>query len=291
MGFKFFLRELSQSLKRNILLNIASISTVMVLTFQLGFFMLAIANLDNFTHKAMEKLKITVILSPTLSLEKAGKLKYRILKHPLVSSARYISKEKAFARLKKRLKGKIDLETLSQNPLPDTIELELKNPEKIKELAEEIRKYPGVDGVRYGDKRLIHRLIKLSERIYIIGIFVIGMLLLSSVFLISNTIKLTVFSRRKEIEIMELVGASQWFIRGPFIAEGLIHGVVGSGIAIVLLNILYSVGVNWVVEDLPFLPVLRPAEVLWDLDIFLLGVGILVGVLSSYFSVNKYLKV
>jgi len=290
-GARYFFREVTQSFKRNLLLNLSSISTVMVLTFQLGFFILLIANINNFTSIALDKLQITVFLSPRLSLEKAGKLKHRIMKHPDVEAARYISKEKALRRLKERMKGKIDLKTITRNPLPDSIELELKDPDKIEEVAEEIKKYPGVDGVQYGDKSLTDKLIKLSNRIYTVGIAIISMLLVSAVFLIFNTIKLTVYSRRREIEIMELVGAARWFIRGPFLTEGLIHGLFGSCISIILLNALYSVVVGWVIEDLPFIPILPPGQAILDLSLFLLAVGIIVGSVSSYVAVNRYLKI
>lgn len=288
---RYFWREVSQSFKRNLMLNFSSIATVMVLIFQLGFFMLMVENINNFTGIVLSKLRITVIMSPGLSLEKYGKIKHRINKIPEVEVARYISKEMAFKRLKEKLKGKVDLTDLAKNPLPDTIEIEMKKPSKIREVAEEVKKYPGVESIRYGDAELIDRLFKLSRGIYIVGIITISMLLISAVFLISNTIRLTVFSRRKEIAIMELVGASHWFIRGPFIVEGLVHGLVGSGIAILLLDRFYANMSGWILENFKFVPILTPEAIMFKVTLVLLGVGILVGVGSSYVSVNKYLKV
>jgi len=290
IGARYFLREVAQSFKRNLLLNLSSISTVMVLVFQLGFFIIIILNINNFASMAMNKLQITAILSPDLSITKAGELKQRILRHPEVATARYVSKEQAFEKLKKKMKGKISLNNLSGNPLPNTIEIELKKPEKIKELAEEIGKFPGVEGTRYGDAKLIDKLLRLSYRIYILGVVIIGMLLVSAVFLISNTIRLTVFSRRKEISIMELVGATSWFIRGPFITEGLIHGMVGAGIAVICLNVIYAYGTEWLLEGMPFIPVVPASSISLYLSSGLLAVGIIVGTASSFFSVNKYLK-
>lgn len=288
---RYFLREVAQSFKRNVLLNFSSISTVMVLIFQLGFFILIVANINYLTSIVMGKLQVTAILSPQLSLEKAGQLKARIMKNPKVTSVHYVSKTQAFQRLKSNLSGKVDLNNLTRNPLPDTLVIELSDASSLKEIAEEVGKYPGIDSVRYGDAKLIDKLIRLSGRIYLIGVIIIGMLLISAVFLIANTIRLTVFSRRKEIAIMELVGAAHWFIRGPFIVEGLIHGLMGSGIAILLLNLLYNSGAEWILEDMPFLPVIPPGAISLDVSLSLLVVGILVGGLSSYFSVSKYLKI
>ncbi len=287
---RYFLREVAQSFKRNILLNLSSVSTVMVLIFQLGFFIFLVGNINYFSEYAMEKLQMTVVLIPDYPLEKAGQLKFRIMKHPDVSIARYMSKEKALESMRERMGG-VGMQDIGKNPLPDTLIVEFKNPEKIREVSEEIKSYPGVSDIRIGKVEVIDQLINLSYRIYLMGVVIIGMLLVSAVFLISNTIRLTVFSRRREIEIMELVGANQWFIRGPFIVEGLIQGLLGAGIAVIILNSVYFYGVQWLNEGLPFMPLLPPGAILFSMSLSLLGAGALVGVAASYFSVNKYLKI
>lgn len=290
----FFFREVSQSLRRNIMLNIASTATVFVLTVLLGFFMLSIDNINNISHEIMKTLHIRVVLEDSLSIEKAGQLKQRILKNPDVEMVRYISREQGFEQLKKNLNDKVDLRNLTTNPLPNVLDVSVKDSNKIMDIANEIRKYPGVekkDGVKYGDKKVVDSLVKLSRFLFLSGSIVLGVLLLSSVFLISNTIRLTVFSRRKEIAIMELVGAAQWFIRGPFLIEGLLHGVVGSGIAIILINIFYAKFTQWITDYMNFLPVRTTMEVLPNVSLILLAVGMIVGSVSSYFSVNRYLKI
>jgi cell division transport system permease protein len=262
----------------------------MVLSFQLGFFMLLVANINHMAAAAMGKLQLTAVLSAQAGPDKAGVLKQRLLKDPRVERVQYVPKDLAFQRLKVRLGGRVDLNNLTRNPLPDTLIIDLKDPKKIREAAEDFKKYPGIETFRYGDDKLIDRLLKLSQRIYTTGIVVIAMLLISAVILIANTIRLTVFSRRKEIEIMELVGAARWFIRGPFITEGVIHGLVGSGLAIILLNYLYSAGAGWIIQDMPFIPVMPPGLILPDASLSILAVGIIVGGSASFFSVNKYLK-
>jgi cell division transport system permease protein len=288
---RFFLREVSQNFRRNLMLNLASIITVMVLIFQLGFFILIIANINNFSTIALSKLQLMVVLEPDLSAEKISDLKGRIIKHPETETVRFVSKTEAFERLKKRMGSRINMDNLSKNPLPDTFEVELKNPQKINQVAEEFRKHPGVEETRYGDQGLIQKMINLSHRIYFVGMIIIIMLIISAVFLISNTIRLTVYSRRKEIAIMELVGAHHQFIRGPFIFEGMIHGILGSGIAIIMLNYVYTAGTRWLIEGMAFIPVILPEQILINLSLLLLGAGLLVGTGSSYFSVNKYLKI
>jgi cell division transport system permease protein len=288
---RYFLREISQNFRRNLMLNLTSIATVMVLIFQLGFFILVVANINNFSSIALSKLQLTVVLEPNLSMEKITELKGRMLKHPEAEMVRFISKKEAFERLRERMGSKINLENLTRNPLPDTFEVELINPQKIKEMAEEFKKHPGVEDVRYGNQELVQKMINLSYRIYFVGMVVISMLMVSAIFLISNTIRLTVYSRRKEIAIMELVGAHHWFIRGPFIFEGMIHGILGSGIAIIMLSYVYSAGSRWLIEGIPFIPVIMPEQMLVNMSLALLGAGILLGIGSSFFSVNKYLKI
>ncbi|MFP4498529.1 MAG: permease-like cell division protein FtsX [Vulcanimicrobiota bacterium] len=287
---KYFFREVNQNFKRNVMLHISSIATVMVLIFQLGFFGLITSNLNNFSQSIMEKFNVTVVIVPDYNIEKIGQLKARILKHPNIEIARFIHRDVAYKKLKESLGTSIEMENLTNNPLPHTLELDLKEPRKIKELSEEVSKYPGVEEIRYGNVELVEKLIKLSNRIKIIGMVIIIILGISSVFLIANTIKLTVFSRRKEIAIMELVGASHLFIQGPFIVEGLAHGVLGSTIAIVLLNFIYSGFYSVISKDMPFIPVIPPELIAVKTSMYLLSAGILVSGVSSYISVNKYLK-
>jgi len=288
----FFFREVSQSLRRNILLNIASMTTVMVLTFILGFFILAINNINYISREIMRKANIIkVVLAEDLSLKKAGQLKFRILKHPDVETVRYISKEAGFRKLKQKMKGKVSLANLTYNPIPDVLEVEVRNLNKILSLEKEIDKYPGVIDTISGGKKIIESLIELSGFLWTAGVIIIVMLLFSAVFLISNTIRLTVFSRRKEIAIMELVGAAQWFIRGPFLIEGLLHGVIGAGISILMLNFFYVWMAQWMEEYMQFILIMTPGEALPALSLTLLAVGMLVGSIASYFSVNKYLKI
>lgn len=293
MGFylPFFLREVYQSLRRNVLLNIASVSTVLVLTFILGFFALLIDNIDFMMDEAKKKLVIRVVLSDQLSLKKAGQLKHRIMKHPGVESARYIGKEQGFQQLRKKLGETIEMESVTRNPIPNVIDVEPKDPEHIPQICKDVEKYPGVTKVIPGKKEVVEAVIKLSHFIYNAGVVIIALLLISAIFLIANTIRLTVFSRRKEIAIMELVGASHWFIRGPFIMEGLIHGIAGSGLAVLLLNLLYRWGFQGVQKYLRVLPVLPPSHALLGISLWLLFIGICVGSLASFISVNKYLKV
>ncbi|MCE1247581.1 MAG: permease-like cell division protein FtsX [Firmicutes bacterium] len=287
----FFWRETILSLKRNMLLNIASASTVMVLTFILGFFILIVVNINNITSQAMSTLKVKAILSDQLSLNKVGQLKVRILKIPSVESVVYISREEGLKKLKEKFKGKVDLENVPKTTLPNILEIKVDKPEHMFTVADEIEKYPGIVKANFVEGKLIDNLIRLSRFIYISGIIIIIVLLISAVFLIGNTIRLTVFSRRKEIAIMELVGASRWFIRGPFIIEGLLHGVVGSGIAVLLLNPLYFWCAKGILQQMSFIPIRPPGEVLLELNLLLIGTGILVATMASNIAVNKHLKI
>lgn len=287
----FFIREVSQSLRRNILINVASTATVLILIFILGFFISFISNVNHIVNFARAELHIKVVLPDSLNLKQVGNLKHRILKDPDVESASFVSREQAFRKLKNQLKNEVDLQAYTRNPLPQTIEVKLKDTARTVEVAERMKKYNGVSEVRYGDIKIIDSFIRLSRFVFFGGLILILFLLVSAIFLIGNTIRLTVHSRRKEIAIMELVGADTWFIRGPFLIEGLIHGILGSGLAILFLNYFYMWAVGWMKNYMRFMPIKPPAEVLPELSIFLLLTGIIIGGLSSYISVNKYLRI
>ena len=147
----FFWRETILSLKRNLLLNIASASTVMVLTFILGFFILMVVNINNITNQAMSSLRIKVELSDQLSLSKTGQLKVRILKIPSVESASYVSKEEGFRKLKEKLAGKVELDNLTRNPIPNVIEVKVGKPMDEKWLKAHTTIYHAVVGTAYRD--------------------------------------------------------------------------------------------------------------------------------------------
>ena len=130
----------------------------------------------------------------------------------------------------------------------------------------------------------------LNQVVRVVGMVILGLLFASTLLIVSNTIRLTVFARRKEIDIMQLVGAADWFIRWPFILEGVAQGLVGAAMAATVVDVAYRLVVPQLHKTVPFLPILPPSEVLPFLNLGLVGLGCAVGALGSLISVNRHLK-
>ena len=153
-------------------------------------------------------------------------------------------------------------------------------------------KLAGIDHVATVDygREEAQKLMKLNHVVRIVGLVILVMLLASTLLIISNTIRLTVFARRKEIDIMQLVGAADWFIRWPFILEGITQGMVGAALAALLIDVSYRMVVPQLQRSISFLPILLPTQIMPFINVGLITMGCLVGALGSFISVNRYLK-
>jgi cell division transport system permease protein len=177
---------------------------------------------------------------------------------------------------------------LKTNPLPDALRVQVFDPARVSEVAAHIGRLPGVSTTVFAEDA-VTKMLRIGDILSRLGLIVVVLLVLTAAIIISNTIRLTVFARRREIGIMQLVGASAASIRGPFICEGFIHGVVGSLIAIGLLEAAQVQYLPKLQAALPFIPlaVATHDEIVFALA--LLGAGALVGIISSWISVDHYL--
>ncbi|MBT9584005.1 ABC transporter permease [bacterium] len=286
----YFLREVLINLRRSPLVTLSAVSTVMVLQLILGSFALLWLNLDYWTLTFTQQVQVVVFLDEDVSPEALEKLQKKIQTVGHVTQVRFVDRDEAFRQLQKEMKGKIQLEDVGENPLPDRFDVRVDEARFLAAVADKIFKLPGVYKVKYGGD-IAKRLINLSKTVSWVGGALSGLLVLATVTVVGNTIRLTVFARRREIEIMQMVGAARWFIQVPFVVEGIAQGLCGSALAIALLNPAYTNLALWIQDTLPFLPTL-PAEQLGQwLYPLLLSMGALVGALGSLVSVNRYLKI
>ena len=177
-----------------------------------------------------------------------------------------------------------------KNPLPSSYEITFTNPESVKKTARIVADYPEVESTHYGQE-IIEQLFRITTIIRWGGIALIIFLTLATLFIISNTIRLTVFARRKEIAIMKYVGATNWFIRWPFLLEGLILGFVGGVIADVLLAQFYEFVTVAVHSSLAFLPMVSMYPFLYHVSGVLLVISMIIGAIGSTISLKRYMKV
>lgn len=284
----YFIREVRINTQRNPLMNIASISTVLILAVILGIFLLIVWNLNNVSQTLVTQLQITARLQKKLNPTQINSIKKQVSQIPNVDKVNFISKNLALKRLETRLKTQINLTHLKTNPLPDYFEIKVTDPQKIKITADEISQIKGIEKVKYGEY-VTEKILVLSKTIQWAGVFIIILLIIATILIISNTIRLTVFARSEEIKIMQLVGAANWFIRWPFIIEGVLQGFIGTIIAVIILSLVYPVLAHQVQVQLPFLPVLLNIKLLLRLALNLIIIGILIGGIGSFISVNKFL--
>lgn len=286
----YFLREVLVNLRRSPLMTLSAVTTVMVLQLILGSFALLWLNLDNWTQAFTQQVQVVAFLDEELSPEALEKLQKKIQTIGHVTQVRFVDRDEAFAQLQKEMKGKISLSDVGENPLPDRYDVRVDEARFLAPVADKIFKLKGVYKVKYGGD-IAKRLINLSNTVSWVGGAVSCMLVLATVTVVGNTIRLTVFARRREIEIMQMVGAARWFIQVPFVLEGVLQSLAGSALAIIVLSPGYESLAEWMADTLPFLPSL-PGEQLGEwLYPLLLILGCLVGALGSLLSVNRYLKI
>ena len=283
----YFLREVFTNIRRSPLMSIASVTTVLVLTLILGLFTAVMANLERLADSLLDEVQVVAYLADDANKVSVGQQFERI---PEVTEAHFVSKETALHKLVERMQGKIDVEDLTRNPLPDSFELAVEDANDLEKVASRARRVAGVESVKYGEE-VARRMLNFNALCRSVGVVILGLLFLSTVLIVSNTIRLTVFARRKEIEIMQMVGAAEWFIRWPFILEGVLQGLMGSVVAAALVGTSYAMVVPKLAETVVFLPVIPAEQLLPQLIPSLILLGAFVGALGSLVSVNKFLKV
>jgi len=290
--FEYFIKEAMSSLRRNSLMSLASVSTVALSLLILGMFLVMVLNLNNMASNLESQVQISVYLNEGLSDVEIREVGTRITKLPGVNQVLFIDKEEAMIRFKQRLgEQQSILKALDDNnPLPNAFEVKMDNPEGVKPVAQAIAQFKGVENAKFGQE-IVEQLFALTKMVRIVGVVLIGFLALAALFIISNTIRLTVFARRKEIGIMKYVGATDWFIRWPFLLEGIMLGFGGAMVAVILINQLYGALIQQVYESLAFLPLIPQYPFIAMISIVLLVIGTVIGALGSTISLRKFMQV
>ncbi len=288
------LREGVKNLVRNGWMTFASVSAVAITLLILGVFLLLALNV-NFIAQSIEKqVEVRVFIDSLADKPTIGQLEQKIKSLPKVQSVVFVSKEEGLKNLKEGMGEKAYLfEGLEkENPLPDSFVVKTKLPQETSEVALQIKEMPSVSSVDYGEGT-VEKLFVATSTVRNVGIIFIVGLSFTAMFLIANTIKLTIVARRREIEIMKLVGATNWFIRWPFFVEGLLMGIVGALIPIALLGFGYAylldvVNANYVIPLFPLLPLFPLA---YQVAVILLAIGAFIGIWGSLVSVRRFLRV
>lgn len=289
---EYFVREVIHSLRRNNWMSVASIGTVAVSLFIFGMFLMLVMNMNKMVDAMESQVQIMVYLEDDFSRDDARELEVDLKKMQGVEKVTFVPKEEAMEKFKERLGDqKTLLDALDEtNPLPDSFEVMVVQPEMVKTAAENIEKFEGVNSAKYGQDVMEH-LFDITRLIRIFGFALMMVLALATLFIISNTIRLTVFARRKEIAIMKYVGATDWFIRWPFVLEGIVMGFLGSLIASVVLRFTYSGITAKIYDTLAFFPLIPEEPFLNYVTMIVVIGGMIMGAIGSTVSIKRFLKV
>ncbi|MDR0267673.1 permease-like cell division protein FtsX [Paenibacillus sp.] len=304
MTFNTFLRHLREGAKnvfRNGWMSVASIVSIIVSLFILGVFILLVLNVNALADKADKQVQIRAYLNLSVDQKLRETVQKEITAMPEVSKIDFISKEQGLTEFRNSMgdEGKELLQGFGQdnNPLPDAIKIEVYEPttvpfvaKKIEALNESHTGQQPIMKVKYG-KGTIETLFKVTRAVRNIGFVFVAGLGLMSMFLISNTIRVTILARRREIGIMKLVGATNTFIRWPFFVEGTLIGFIGSVITVVLLFVGYDRLAASVGSDFTLQMSLLPTNELWHWGVLLIVLGVLIGMWGTLLSMRKFLKV
>jgi len=289
MGFYF--REALLSFRRSSLMSIATILSITTILIIVGVFLLISINSSLFLKNLESQLEIVVYLEDDISNAELNNLKSNITSIDGIKDLKFVSKEEAYQRLSKDLGEQKDiLSAIEVNPLPASFDIQVKDPKMIKQIANQIAEFKKVEEVEYG-RETAERLLNFTYIFRRAGILILALLIFASILIISNIIKITVYARRNEIEIMSLAGATSWFIKWPFIIEGFLQGLISAIFSVIILYNFYFFAVNKVHQAIPFLPLVVDNIDLLPVGIAIVLLGSLVGILGSMFSVGKYLNV
>jgi len=300
MGFPRFLAfsvgRALQGIRRNALMSLAAIATMVLMLLLLAGFWLLQAGLAAGVAYVEEKVEIVADLRDVPGAEavlvvQAQALAAEVAAMPEVRAVRYVSKDEALARFQARLRerGQIDLTGyLDRNPLPASLEVSLVDPRDYEAVVDLLSSHDEVVEDVVEIQQLIERLTSVTDVLRTGGVVVLVVVGFVVLFIIVNTIRLAVVARREEIEIMRLVGASDAFIRWPFIFEGAFVGLLGAGVALVILALAAGPAGEMMYGFFRVLP-LELGDLARDIVLLVVGTGLGVGVVGSWLSVRSYL--
>jgi cell division transport system permease protein len=271
---------------RNAAMQFTAIGTVAVTIVMLGAFLYVRETLTAFGQGILQQIEIAVYLDDGVNDQQAKQLQATIASDPRVVAARYVPRAEGLREMRERLGTDFDTSLLTANPLPNAFRVQVRDADDVPAVAAAIGKLSGIAKVDFAADT-VTKLLRAADVIGRVGLGMIGLLVLTAAIIIANTIRLTVFARRREIAIMQLVGATGTYIRMPFIAEGIIAGVAGALIAIGVLALGEFQLVPKIAATLQFIPFhVNDGQLAGELLI----VGAAVGLVASWFSVGRYLR-
>ncbi|CAN5761505.1 permease-like cell division protein FtsX [soil metagenome] len=287
----YFVDETVSNLRRNVLLTLAAVSTVSISLLLLGVVMVGGEVLTKMVSSWEGKVELNVFLRDEATPEEVAAIKTQTTGMPEVDEVFFESKEQAFEEYKRMFKDSPAItENVDPNALPASYRIKLKDPNQAEAVASRLQGQPGVDEVQFGGEAM-KRLLAFTGVVRTILVIAIVLTLGAAVLLIANTIRLGIYARRKEIGIMKLVGATNWFIRVPFIFEGTVQAALGALVASALIYAGKVFGLDRMQDAILFLPLTVGSGSIVRMFFTLLLIGIVIGVFGSTLALRRFLEV
>ncbi len=296
----YFFKQSLQGFTRNLSTTLGSIITIFLSLFIIGVFLVGAIVIDNIVKSVESEVSITAYVDDNAKQADIDAMETYIKDINGVSSVSFTTKEQALEDFRNMSSNAEIVDELGGNPLPASINIELSDPQMVQQVANEIESSDlfakiadepnPADSLKYG-QRTVERLFSVTNYVRYIGIALIILLVFISLVFINNTIRLAIMARRKEIAIMRLVGASNGFIRGPFLMEGALHAVIGAVLAAGCLELLRRLALPRLQQSLAFLPISIDGTTFLIIYLILLVAGLIIGLIGSAFAMRRYLKV
>ncbi len=296
----YFLKQSLQGFARNLSTTLGSIITIFLSLFIIGLFLMGGAVIQNVVQSVENEVSITAYVADEASESDIAAAQDYIRGLDGVASVSFTTKDQALEKFREMSSNAAIVDELGGNPLPASIDIELSDPQKVEEVAKQIessdqfKKIADEDNpsesLKYG-QRTVERLFSVTNYIRYIGLALIILLVFIALVFINNTIRLAIMARRKEIAIMRLVGASNGFIRGPFLMEGALHAIIGAALAIVSIELIRNLALPRLQASLAFLPIDVAPNTFLFIYLILLVAGLIIGLIGSMLAMRRYLKV
>jgi cell division transport system permease protein len=285
---RMIVSEALRSLGANLSTTVAATMTVLIGMFLLGLLVALGSWVVSWSDQVKSELLVKVYFEYDRTEEQINAVRVKLESDERVELVRFVSAEEALEQMSQRYPELT--QNLSTNPLPDAFEVHPHNAEHTSAIAQSLEPLPpGVDKVNYGEKTA-DRILHVARVIQIVFLIAVVVLLSASTLLIANTIRLSIFARRREIEVMKLVGATNWFVRGPFMLEGLLCGLIGALAAVLLLLLGKELALPAVLGRIEAGSGVEAISFAWNAAI-LIAVSLVIGALGSGLTLRRFLQV
>jgi cell division transport system permease protein len=286
----FFVREALKNMRLNLLMSVTAVTTTAVCVLILGVGLLVSSHVEDVIRQVGKDVQITAFFPEKATPERIDEAREAVSGYPEVEEVAYVSREEALRRLRANFADQPEVvDGLGSSFLPASLEIKLADPAASNAVAERL-KGDGFEELNY-PQQTIERLNQVTGYVIWALRAATALFLVASVLLISNAIRISIFARRKEIEVMKLVGASDGFVRWPFVLEGLAQGLVGAALAALVVVWANALFVEWAQGAVPFFGISTGSVNILLLLPLLILVGVAIGVFGSFVSVSRFLKV